>query len=173
MKATIESTDQIVAIGRADETRVWEGVTDGGIEFVAYISLLQVRRDKDCMEFDRALRDHKQPSDATRHAIQFIQRAAAAGEGTDDVLGMYLAPSARREACKVADTICPILTARSPLVHGIVLADLIARYLVHTVVDDDFTATQLARVKALHGMLNAVRGFVERADEENNAAGRA
>src|SRR5262245_4354597 len=173
MKATIESTDQIVAIGRADETRVWEGITEGGIEFVAYISLLQVRRDKDCAEFDRALREHKQPSDTTRRAVQFIQRAAAAGEGSDDVLGTRLDPPERRAARTLADTICPLLTARAPLIHGIVLADLIARYLAHIVVDDDFNATQLARVKALHGMLNAVRGFVERADEENSAAGHA
>jgi hypothetical protein len=47
MKATIESTDRIVEIsdasGRRASARVWEGVTEAGIPFTAYITQVQVR----------------------------------------------------------------------------------------------------------------------------------
>lgn len=69
MKATIESTSAFVVTSDGAEARVWEGVTEGGIAFVAYISLVQVRRDADNSEFARELREHKQPSAATMHAI--------------------------------------------------------------------------------------------------------
>jgi len=47
MKATIESTDRLVEIsdpsGRRATARVWEGVTEGGVPFTAYITQVQVR----------------------------------------------------------------------------------------------------------------------------------
>jgi hypothetical protein len=46
MKATITSTDRIVEIsdpqGRRAAARVWEGVTEGGVAFTAYITQTQV-----------------------------------------------------------------------------------------------------------------------------------
>lgn len=78
MKATIESTDVIVEsvptygpCERADvHARVWEGVTENGVEFVAYIMTLQVRTEADNSAFERELIEHhKKPSAATQRAI--------------------------------------------------------------------------------------------------------
>ena len=75
MKATIVSTDQIVeisAIGHPGKTkaRVWEGQTAGGVPFVAYIPLVQVRSDADNSQFETELSEHKRPERATLHAIE-------------------------------------------------------------------------------------------------------
>ena len=77
MKATIESTDTIVdsvpiygTRERADVlARVWEGVTEDGVEFIAYILTLQVRSDADNSAFERELIEHKRPSAETQRAI--------------------------------------------------------------------------------------------------------
>lgn len=66
MKATITSTDQIVSIDKRGEVkaRVWEGVTEGGIPFTAYVHMCQVRRNADNSEFERALAETHKPADA-------------------------------------------------------------------------------------------------------------
>lgn len=74
MKAKITSTDQIVtikAIGFDGQTkaRVWEGVTDAGVSFTAYIPVVQVLRAADNSEFERELSEHKTPDIATQRAI--------------------------------------------------------------------------------------------------------
>lgn len=76
MKATITSTDQIVvipAIGGGEpgltKARVWEGVTEAGVKFTAYISLIQVHRNEDNSVFERELSEHKPPEASTRYAI--------------------------------------------------------------------------------------------------------
>ncbi len=74
MKATIASTDQIVdinAVGHPGKTkaRVWEGVTDGGVRFTAYIPLVQVSAGDDNSQFERELSEHKPPEDWTKRAI--------------------------------------------------------------------------------------------------------
>lgn len=74
MKAHITSTDRVVdidAIGFPGKTkaRVWEGETDSGILFTAYIPLLQVDRKADNSEFERELTEHKQPDPSTIRAI--------------------------------------------------------------------------------------------------------
>lgn len=72
MKATIESTDRVVVIDEAGnvKARVWEGMSEGGIPFVAYVALCQVRRDADNHEFGIALQEqHKAPSRETLVAI--------------------------------------------------------------------------------------------------------
>lgn len=73
MKATITSTDRVVDIaGTADgvvQARVWEGVSDGGVPFTAYVTLVQVLRTEDNSEFERELHEHKAPEPATRRAI--------------------------------------------------------------------------------------------------------
>lgn len=74
MKATIVSTDRIVdidAIGHPGKTkaRVWEGQTAGGVPFVAYIPLVQVRSDADNSQFETELSEHKPPEPATMRAI--------------------------------------------------------------------------------------------------------
>ena len=74
MKAKIESTTAIVEMkdcnGRPFTARVWSGVTEGGVAFTAYIATTQVLRAQDCTEFERDLREHSQPSAATRRAIE-------------------------------------------------------------------------------------------------------
>jgi len=74
MKATIQSTSEIVeigAVGHAGKTkaRVWEGVTDSGVKFVAYIPVVQVHKDADNSQFETELSEHEPPSQATLHAI--------------------------------------------------------------------------------------------------------
>lgn len=73
MKATIESTTEVVQVsdrmGGQAMARVWEGITEGGVRFTAYITQLQVRSDADRGEFARDLQEHKQPSPETVRAI--------------------------------------------------------------------------------------------------------
>jgi hypothetical protein len=76
MKAKIESTDQIVdiqAVGHPGMTkaRVWEGVTEAGVQFTAYIPMVQVLKADDCQEFERDLVEHKRAQDWVRRAIDF------------------------------------------------------------------------------------------------------
>ena len=75
MKATITSTDQIVdidAVGHPGQTkaRVWEGMTEGGVPFTAYIPFVQVLKDDDNREFERELSEHKPPEVGTKRAIE-------------------------------------------------------------------------------------------------------
>lgn len=84
MKATIQSTDRIIEINSVGvecnsgygtggacttQARVWEGISEGGVPFTAYIPLVQVAKDADNEVFERELREHKQPDPATRRAI--------------------------------------------------------------------------------------------------------
>lgn len=89
MKATIVSTDQIVEIdapgspppGLSNDqgrpfpakrvmARVWEGETEGGVKFTAYIPVVQVLRSDDNAVFERDLRETgKKPEDWTKRAI--------------------------------------------------------------------------------------------------------
>jgi hypothetical protein len=73
MKATMTSTTEVVEMkdrkGRPFDARVWEGVTEGGIEFTAYICVVQVLRDNDNAEFERDLLEHSQPRAETQQAI--------------------------------------------------------------------------------------------------------
>lgn len=74
MKATIESTDRMVEIsdpsGRRAAARVWEGVTDAGVEFTAYITQIQVRPGAHReAEFNRDLARSGAPSAETVEAI--------------------------------------------------------------------------------------------------------
>lgn len=71
MKATIESTTSIVTLDKDGKVkaRVWEGVTEGGVPFTAYIAICQVRRDADNTQFERELHEHKTPDVATQRAI--------------------------------------------------------------------------------------------------------
>lgn len=75
MKATITSTDAMVetvpspAGPRNVPARVWEGVTENGVKFVAYITCLQVRSDADNSQFERELKGHSPRSASTQRAM--------------------------------------------------------------------------------------------------------
>ncbi|AXK79975.1 hypothetical protein DW352_05245 [Pseudolabrys taiwanensis] len=75
MKATIQSTDRVVSISDPTcacatlQARVWEGVTESGVPFVAYITIVQVHRKEDNTEFERELQEHKAPDASTLRAI--------------------------------------------------------------------------------------------------------
>jgi len=70
MKASITSTDSIVNIGGGISARVWEGVSEKGVPFVAYIAVVQVKRAAANEEFERELNEfHKDPDAATLRAI--------------------------------------------------------------------------------------------------------
>lgn len=70
MKATITSTDAIVHFKTdGNLCRVWEGVTEAGVPFTAYIATLQVHKGADNSQFERELMEHKAPDPATVRAI--------------------------------------------------------------------------------------------------------
>jgi hypothetical protein len=75
LKATIVSTDRIVdsvpAPGgpRSVPARVWEGVTEGGVKFIAYITAVQVAKGESNLVFERELTEHKRPTPFTERAI--------------------------------------------------------------------------------------------------------
>jgi len=54
MKATIESTDQLVTIDGVS-CRAWNGTTEGGASFTAFIALLKVPNGQDQSQFEREL----------------------------------------------------------------------------------------------------------------------
>lgn len=71
MKATIESTTEIVDVtqdGRV-KARVWEGKTERGIPFVAYIVFVQGKGTDNHAEFARDLLECKVPTPETLKAI--------------------------------------------------------------------------------------------------------
>lgn len=73
MKATMESTDRIVPVrtgdGRTVRVRVWEGKTERGVPFVAYIAMIQCAVEHDQAELERDLEEHKPPTAETLRAI--------------------------------------------------------------------------------------------------------
>lgn len=62
MRATVQSTDRIAEINGVP-ARLWEGRTESGVPFVAYITRVAVREDRDCSQFGRELQEHKHPSE--------------------------------------------------------------------------------------------------------------
>lgn len=73
MKATIESTSTTCEMkdgrGRPFHCRVWQGRTEGGIAFTAYIGIVMVERELDQTEFSRDLAESPAPAEATWRAI--------------------------------------------------------------------------------------------------------
>lgn len=71
MKAKIESTKVLVFLDKAMtvQARVWEGVSESGVPFTAYIAEVQVHRDADNSEFEAELNEHKFPDADTCRAV--------------------------------------------------------------------------------------------------------
>lgn len=66
MKITIESTTQILNLidrlsGQGMQARVWEGKTESGVKVVCLITRIAAQAGQDLSEFDRELKEQKQP----------------------------------------------------------------------------------------------------------------
>lgn len=67
MKVQLESTTKIVELvidGKAVPARIWEGVTEGGVRCVAFITRIAVRNEADSAKFERDLKECAAPSAA-------------------------------------------------------------------------------------------------------------
>lgn len=71
MKATIESTSKVVtlivsepnrSVTREMPARIWEGVTESGVKFHAYIVRVAVALDQDQSQFENELTEARAPS---------------------------------------------------------------------------------------------------------------
>ena len=73
MKASIASTTAVVEMkdsaGRTFRARVWEGLTECGVKFTAYIGVVEVHKGDDNSVFERELSEHTAPRVDTQRAI--------------------------------------------------------------------------------------------------------
>jgi len=73
MRTTITSTSAVTEMkdqqGRTYACRVWEGETEGGVKFTAYIGMVQVAREADNSEFVRDLAESAPPRSDTIRAM--------------------------------------------------------------------------------------------------------
>jgi hypothetical protein len=60
MKATIESTEQLITINGIP-ARVWTGTTERGIPIQLAITRIAVHRDEDCAQFEAELQETHVP----------------------------------------------------------------------------------------------------------------
>jgi hypothetical protein len=63
MKVQLHSTEKIVTINGIP-ARVWEGVTEGGVNCHAFITRIAVHENDDASEFEKELQEHSAPSAA-------------------------------------------------------------------------------------------------------------
>lgn len=65
MKARIESTTQVVQINNLP-ARVWQGETDNGTKFTAFITRIAVEKNENADQFERELSEttHLKPDNA-------------------------------------------------------------------------------------------------------------
>jgi hypothetical protein len=61
MKIAIQSTSKIVEINGVP-ARVWEGITENGVAVTCLITRIAVKREADCSQFERELKEQKPPS---------------------------------------------------------------------------------------------------------------
>jgi len=61
MKITLENTTKIVELNGIP-ARLWEGKTETGIEVHAFITRIAVKKDADCSQFEKELKEQKVPS---------------------------------------------------------------------------------------------------------------
>ena len=65
MKATLESTSKIVDLvkdGTSFPARIWEGETEAGVQFHAYITRVAAHEDADPTQFEKELTETRAPS---------------------------------------------------------------------------------------------------------------
>jgi len=72
MKATLESTSKMVELetreGCKMPARIWEGVTESGIPFHAFIIRVGVHKDLDATQFERELQEVRSPARQWRNS---------------------------------------------------------------------------------------------------------
>lgn len=61
MKITVESTTKTVTVNGV-QARIWEGQTDSGIPVHCYVTRVAVHEGQDCAQFEKELRECRQPS---------------------------------------------------------------------------------------------------------------
>lgn len=61
MKAQLESTSKIITVNGI-EARVWEGLTENGIRFHAFIVRVGVEKTSDLSQFEAELKETRPPS---------------------------------------------------------------------------------------------------------------
>ena len=61
MKIQMHSTTKIVELNGVP-ARIWEGVTEGGVECHVYVTRVAVHKDDDASEFKKELQEHAPPS---------------------------------------------------------------------------------------------------------------
>lgn len=64
MKATLESTDRIITVGAGLPARIWEGTTESGTPFLAFITHLEPIKDSDKPKFIAEMSDMKKAGEA-------------------------------------------------------------------------------------------------------------
>jgi hypothetical protein len=62
MKITIESTTKVVELNGGIPARIWEGQTESGIPIHCFITRVGVAEDQDCTQFERELKECREPS---------------------------------------------------------------------------------------------------------------
>lgn len=67
MKATLESTSKVVTLTESSgstrmQARIWEGCTEKGVRFHAYIVRVAVAKDEDNSQFEAELKETRAPS---------------------------------------------------------------------------------------------------------------
>lgn len=92
MKITIENTDILTFIEGA-VVRVWNGVTEGGIECDVYVKVIRVRADADNEAFERELMEIPEPAIDPDPAIE---------DRVDAILGEFIAYLNERNKAGVA-----------------------------------------------------------------------
>lgn len=72
MKATVESTDQIVTIEGYATGRVWKGITEGGVAFELLVTRVAVDKDADVSQFERELKEQHAPHVSLAFPLRLI-----------------------------------------------------------------------------------------------------
>lgn len=64
MRVTAESTEKIVELVARGPmpARIWQAMTDGGVECYLFVARVMVRKDQDTTQFDRELKEQRVPT---------------------------------------------------------------------------------------------------------------
>ncbi len=66
MKISMESTTEIVSLNEGVQARVWEGITERGVQVQVLVTRIAVHKSADASQFEAELKEQKAPSVAER-----------------------------------------------------------------------------------------------------------